>query len=178
MASEICPSCGRPLDAHDRNVRLLLPDPVLAVPESERADRTWGADAMMQVQGIGAFIRVLLPIHLSGGFSLTVGTWLAIDPATLPGVWASWETPAYASLTLEGFLANRIPPWGDDVLGASATAAVRDPEQYPYVVSSQQATLEAVLTTEWPHAEILSVYESRMPESPESSDRREKDLSN
>jgi hypothetical protein len=46
------------MDEHNRHVRFVLPDPVLAVPESERAERTWGHDPLLQVQGIGAFVRV------------------------------------------------------------------------------------------------------------------------
>jgi hypothetical protein len=136
-----------------------LPDPVLAVPPEEMASRSWGSDPLLQVQGVGAFVRVLLPIRLTGGYSLTVGTWLAIDPANLRPVWEGWDTDAYASLVLEGFLANAIPPWGDAVLSAPATAAVRDPKLNPYIASSQHPVLGEVLATEWPHEEVLAPYD-------------------
>ena len=155
-----CPTCGRPIDEHNRHVRLVLPDPVLDVPPDERASRTWGSDPLIQVQGVGAFVRVLLPIHLTGGSSLTVGTWLAIDPRLLRSVWENWETPAYSTMVLDGYLANAIPPWGASVLGAPTTAAVEDPSQYPYVSSSSQSDLNALLANEWPHNEILAAYSS------------------
>jgi hypothetical protein len=159
MSAPVCPTCGRPLDLHDRHVRMHLPDPVLAVPPEERPARTWGNDTHLQVQGVGAFVRVLLPIRLTGGFSLTVGTWLAIDPADFRSVWEEWDTESYSSLVLEGFLANAIPPWGDAVLGAPATAAVRDPKLNPYIASSEHLILGEVLATEWPHEEVLAPYD-------------------
>ena len=155
-----CPSCGRPLDEHDRHVRFVLPDPVLQVPADEREARTWGADPLIQVQGVGAFVRVLLPIRLTGGYALTVGTWLAIDPSLLRSVWEQWETPAYAALELDGLLANAIPPWGAAVLGMPCSANVRDPTAFPYVGASTHPGLDAAVTREWPHTEILDAYES------------------
>ena len=154
----VCARCGRGLDEHDRHVRMLLPDPVLPLSEEERKQRTWGGDELLQVQGVGAFVRVLLPIRLMDGYSLTLGTWLAIDPALLHGVWAAWSTDRYANLALDGYLANAIPPWGDAVLGAPASAAVRDPGQFPYIHASEHALLGSILSTELPHDEVLSAY--------------------
>jgi hypothetical protein len=112
------------------------------------------------VQGVGAFVRVLLPIRLTDGYTLTVGTWLAIDPSRLHAVWEMWETTRYESLVLDGFLANEIPPWGAEVLGAPSTAIVRDPEQVPYLSSSSQPDLSAILRRDWPHEVILAAYQS------------------
>jgi hypothetical protein len=137
-----------------------LPDPVLAVPPDERAARMWGGDPLLQVQGVGAFVRVLLPIRLTEAAALTVGTWLAIDPARLTGVWERWETDAYATLELEGYLAKAIPPWGDRVLGAPAIAAVIDPSSFPCLRSSPDAMLDDILTRTWPHDAILDAYAS------------------
>lgn len=158
MSTRTCPTCGRPIDEHNRHVRLVLPDPVLALPPEDRASRTWGSDPLIQVQDVGAFVRVLLPIRLTGGYSLTIGTWLAIDPARLRSVWEQWETPSYEAITLDGYLANKIPPWGADVLGAPCTAIVRDPSELPYLTVSTQTTLNAVLSQEWQHIDILEAY--------------------
>jgi hypothetical protein len=160
VANDACPTCGRPIDQHNRHVRLILPDPVLAVPVEEREARTWGQDPLIQVQGVGAFVRVLLPIRLTGGFTLTVGTWLAIDPAQIRSVWEEWETNSYATLELDGYLANGIPPWGESVLAAPAHAAVEEPSHNPYVQSSTHPVLSDVLAGEWPHGEVLEAYRS------------------
>jgi hypothetical protein len=71
VAPDTCPSCGRPLDLHDRHVRFTLPDPLLNRPEKEAAAGTWMSHAtvresvMMQVPDVGAFVRVLLPVRLT-----------------------------------------------------------------------------------------------------------------
>jgi hypothetical protein len=41
MTSDACSICGRPLEEHDRHVRFVLPEPVLAIPAEERQARTW-----------------------------------------------------------------------------------------------------------------------------------------
>jgi hypothetical protein len=162
VATGTCPHCGRRLDDVDRHVRLILPDPVRRVPERERAPRTWGSERgpFIEVQGIGAFVRVLLPIRLRDVGSLTVGTWLGIDPSRLRDIWELWNTPAYVSLELDGYLANAVEPWGEAVLGARASAAVRDPSEIPYLKASSNVVLQRVLTDEWPHDEILEPYRS------------------
>jgi hypothetical protein len=160
MSDRECPSCARPLDEHNRHVRLRLPDPVLAIPEPDRAARTWGGDTMLQVQDVGAFVRVLLPIKLTDGYTLTVGAWLAIDPAHLEHVWKIWDTPAYRALVLDGYLANAIEPWGDSLLGAAATARVQDETQLPWIVSSSHAGLDRLIRADWPHGPVLSAYAS------------------
>jgi hypothetical protein len=132
-----------------------LPDPVLEVPADERSSRTWGSDPLLQVQGVGAFVRVMLPIRLTDGHSLTFGTWLAINPSELPSVWERWETDTYPSIVLEGYLANAIAPWGRSVFGAPATATVREPTQNPYITATTQTALAEVIEREWPYREVL-----------------------
>ena len=157
--ASICPDCGRPIAEHDRHVRFALPDPVLEIPPADRADRTWGKDPIIQVQGVGAFVRVLLPIGLTAGYTLTVGTWLGIDPSELRSVWERWETDEYAALRLDGGLANAIPPWGKVLLAAPATATVREQTLNPYISASDDALLAQVIGAQWPHAEIRGAYE-------------------
>jgi hypothetical protein len=151
----LCPKCGRPIDAHDRHIRFALPDPVLDVPEAEREERTWGNDVLLQVQAVGCFVRVLLPVHLTGGYTVTFGTWLGVTPEDLRRSYEVWEQPAYMSLELEGRLANAVPPWGAAVFAKPASARVRDPNQAPYLESSPDPQLSDVLSREWPHEEVL-----------------------
>jgi hypothetical protein len=135
-----------------------LPDPVLDVPEQERKSRTWGSDPLIQVQGVGAFVRVMLPIRLTEGHSLTVGTWLAINPVEMPAVWERWNAPEYADLELTGYVANAIPPWGKNLLGATASAAVRNADQNPFITGSSHNDLAAVIGNTWPYKEVLDPY--------------------
>jgi len=55
---------------------------------------------------------------------------------------------------LSGHLANIIEPW--DVLAAHVDLVVRDPEQTPYCVGSDNAELHGILTREWDHDLVLS----------------------
>lgn len=132
---------------------------MLAASEDQRRN-AWQSDAdanravMMQVPNVGAFVRALLPIRLSGGYTLTFGVWLAIHPDDLQRAARLWWSPQYAELRLDGWLANVVPPWA--LLAAPVTAVVRDPDQTPYCDQSAEPMLARILAEEWPHEEVLS----------------------
>ena len=159
MAEQRCEICGRLLVAHDRHVRFRLPDPILATSAKENAPGAWlshdsaESSVMMQIPPVGAFVRALLPVKLTGGYAVTYGVWVAIDPRELQRAAAVWWAPEYKDLHLDGFLANSIQPWG--LLGAPVSLAVRDPEQTPYCSASTNVQLAQVLRDEWPHGDIL-----------------------
>ena len=159
MDTDVCPSCGRRLDLHDRHVRFTLPDPVLDVPGRETATGVWMShgtareSVMMQVPAVGAFVRALLPIRLTGGHTLTYGVWLGVDPRELPTIFGVWWEPEYRDLTISGRLANVIKPWG--LLAAPVEAVVRDPDETPYCDRSDDPDLDRVLHGEWPHELVL-----------------------
>ncbi len=151
--------CGGPVDAHDRQIRFLLPEPVLDTPRQERASGAWlshespEASVMMQIPGIGAFVRALLVVRLVGSHAVTYGVWVGVDPDDLQRAFRVWWEPEYENLRLEGALANSVPPWG--LLAAPVTLAVKDPEHTPYCVSSSDHLLSRVLGQEWPHEDVL-----------------------
>jgi hypothetical protein len=86
-----CAVCGRPVEGHDRHVRFRLPDPVLQVPERDERQGTWKTDqdpnaaVMMMVPDVGAFVRALLPVRLTGGYTVTFGVWIGVPPTTSGG---------------------------------------------------------------------------------------------
>lgn len=151
--------CGRSRDEHNRHVRFRLADPVLAASEQERTPGTWmshddaATSVMMQVPGVGPFVRVLLPVSLVGGDTVTFGLWLGVHPDDLQRAFREWWAPTYTDLVLEGRIANNVEPWG--LLARPAVAQVRDPNQTPYLTSSTDSLTGQVLTKEWPHAEVL-----------------------
>jgi hypothetical protein len=158
-----CPSCGRTVDLHNRHVRFTLPDPVLELAEQERTAGTWMTSSsaresvMMQVPSVGAFVRALLPVRLTGGHTLTYGVWLSIDPGDLQHIFNVWFEPAYQDLVVAGRLANAIPPWG--LLTAPVQAVVRNPDETPYCDSSSNPEFDRVLHDEWPHDLVLTAVE-------------------
>lgn len=166
MEQPLCPTCGRLLDEHDQHLRLRLPQPVLEalLDDEERAARTWGNDVLMQVQGIGAFVRVLVPVRLSGGFSVTYGAWIGVHPDELRHAWEVWNHPEYMNLELQGVLANMLPPWDLETYLRPLNAAPRSADELPYATRSSDAAMQRVLTNEWEHGPVLnalSVYGER-----------------
>lgn len=155
-----CSTCGRPTDAHDRHVRFRLPDPVLRLPEQDGTKGTWTTDpdpnkaVMMLVPDAGAFVRALLPVHLTGGHTVTFGVWIGVYPDDLKRAFESWWAPEYPQLKMDGRLANALPGW--EVFGVPVTIAVSDPEATPYCVSSSDQQLASVLTDHWDHDRILA----------------------
>ncbi len=155
-ASRHCPTCGRPLDDHNRQVKFKRPDSVFAIPDSELEGRVWGDDPLLAVKDVGFFIRTLMPVALTGGFTVTYGVWIEIESDDLHNAWRVWHLPEYVNLRLTGLLANAAPPWGDVLLGASVSAAPRDPDEIPYIIASTEPNLGRILTTEWPHEKVLA----------------------
>ncbi|MFC7529360.1 DUF2199 domain-containing protein [Actinoplanes sp. GCM10030250] len=159
QAADLCSCCGQPRDIRDRHARFQLPDAVL---ETRRQHRVRGArlshanpdvSVMMQIPGVGDFLRALLPVTLTGDFSATFGVWVAVDSADLERASAVWSQPEYQDLRLQGRLANALPVWG--LQSAPVALEVRDPEQTPYCVSSSDPGLAKVLTEVWPHEDVL-----------------------
>ena len=109
---------------------------------------------MMQVPGLGGFVRVLLPVHLTDGYTVTFGTWLGVHPDDLNRAFNVWWQAEYQDLQLEGRLANALPKWG--LLGAAASTVVRDTDATPYVAHSGDPILSSVLSEEWSHADVLA----------------------
>ena len=108
---------------------------------------------MMQIPGVGPFVRALLVVRLTGGYAVTCGVWVGVHPDDLQHAFHVWWEPEYEDLRMEGALANPVPPWG--LLAAPVTLAVKDPEHTPYCVSSSDHTLSRVLGEEWPHKDVL-----------------------
>ena len=161
-ATRVCPSCGRPLPEHgDRDVRFELPD-TLVKPPKEWRPLIGGTESLLEVRGVTGFVRVRLPVRLSGGSSLRVGTWLRVAPDTFHRVREVFYEPAYAKLEIDGELANAMWPWGPDLLGAPAIARVLDPDEIPWVTGSSQSLLRSVLSDEWPHEEVFAAFRNAL----------------
>ena len=158
-----CPSCGRPLDEHNRDIRFGVPEPVLSIPEEERPALTWGNDVLMRVEGVGGFVRILIPVKLSGGYTVTYGAWLSVEYADLRRAWEVWtDNSRYQHLRLTGVLANMLPGWENETYVKPLEAAVLNIEHLPYAVDSPDDFMRSVIRDEWPHEVVLAAiaYES------------------
>ena len=157
--SQRCGWCGNPGNAHDRHVRFGLPEAVLTSPGQEQVPGAWLShgspekSVMMQIPGIGQFLRALLPVRLTGGHMVTYGLWVAAQPDDFQRAFRVWREPEYQDLRLDGALANLIEPWG--LLAAPVSVAVLDTRHTPYCVSSPNPLLSRVLSEDWPHDDIL-----------------------
>ncbi|WP_307871076.1 DUF2199 domain-containing protein [Micromonospora sp. C51] len=149
-----CSCCGEPLDGVDLDIRSSLPDAILALPAEQRAS-AWGNSDFQRIEGVGGFLRCLMPVHLTGVASVTYSVWLKLDDEQLRHANAVWTTPEYADLTLRGEVANAIEPW-PGLLGEVAGAEVRDAGTLPYLVAERDSLLSRVLTEAWDRDDVLS----------------------
>lgn len=158
-----CACCGVPTPDEKRiDVRFNLPDRVVGGAESARRYPS-GLRALLETDDDGCFIRCLLPIALTEGTELVLGTWLRVSEADLGVAQECWEAPEYDELTLEGTIANAIRPWGDDLLGAPVTVGVRDRNDIPYVTGSRRPEVSRILTTTWNRDYVLSRFAHALP---------------
>jgi hypothetical protein len=156
-ASEPCSCCGIAPDPQGRpfSITYDLPDVTFEI-EPPLLD-TWGEDPFFAIKNVGFFVRVLLPVQLTDGFSAAIGTWLEIDADDFRKAWQSWNFPEYADLVIEGYVANAVAPWGQ-FPHALVRAVVRDVDQVPYLASSDDPKISKILGETWPHPEVLTPY--------------------
>jgi hypothetical protein len=149
-----CSCCGAPLDGTDLDIRSTLPDAIQALPPEQRA-AAWGNSDLQRLQGVGGFLRCLMPVRLTGGGSVTYSVWLKLDDDQLRHANAIWTTPEYTTLSVRGEVANAIKPW-PDLLGEAAGAVARDAGTLPYLVADENTVLSRVLVEVWDRDDVLS----------------------
>ncbi|MGY2061884.1 DUF2199 domain-containing protein [Nocardia gipuzkoensis] len=159
MGKQVCSCCGRDLGDVVRDWRCTLPEPVLSLPEREYTAGTWMSDdnarvsELLQVPNCGCFVRAIVPIAVTDGRPLTWCVWLFVHPNDFRSIVEAWWGSGYAGLTIEGWLANSIPPW--DLLAAPVRAAVARPDQLPRCVDSQDPRMASLLRETWSHTAIF-----------------------
>ncbi len=156
-AVEPCACCGIAADPQGRpfSITFGLPDVYFDIEEELRD--TWGDDPFLAIKNVGFFLRVLLPVKLTDGFSVDFGTWLEIDAPDFRNAWQTWNFPEYADLVVEGYVANEIKPW-NQFPHALVRAVVRDTAQVPYLDSCANQLTTKIIEDTWPHAEVLLPY--------------------
>jgi hypothetical protein len=128
----------------------------------QQREATWGNEHLRAAEGIGAFVRCLMPVRLTGGSTLEYSVWLRVPAQTLRHASEIWEAPEYADLRLEGTVANAVRPWAD-MLGAPASAEVRDIDSIPYLVAGEGTLMHRILHDEWDRDDVLSRLTYALP---------------
>jgi hypothetical protein len=158
-----CSCCGAPTPDDKRiDVRFGLPDVVFGGDERARRHPE-GLQALLEVDGHDSFIRCLVPVRLTDGMELVIGTWLRVTDADLARAAQVWETPAYGDLVLQGTLANTVRPWGDDLLHAPVTVAVQNDGEIPYLTAAHSPAVTEILTNVWNRHYALSRFGHALP---------------
>ena len=150
-----CAGCGASEDPDCISTRFTLPD-ALGVPRGAGAREVLGRDPILLVPGEAGWVRVLLRVRLTEGASLLLATWLEVGWDAAGALMASWDTPAYDGLVVDGALANAVPPWG--MLGARARARVGDPDLLPHIAESVDPLLARVLADVWPYGKVAEAF--------------------
>jgi len=132
-----------------------------ALPAEQRAS-AWGNSDFQRLEGVGGFLRCLMPVRLTGGGSVTYSVWLKLDDDQLRHALHVWDEPAYAGLRLRGEVANAIKPW-PGLLGEPARAEVRDQGTLPYLAAEEGTLLARVLHEEWDRDDVLSRIAHALP---------------
>lgn len=122
-----------------------------------------GLRALLEAEGVGCFVRCLLPLALTGGTSLVVGTWVRVGEADLGVAQGSWESFAYEHLVLAGTLANAVAPFAEELLHAPVVIGVRDRDELPYVTGSERPGVARLLATTWDRDHVLSCLGQPLP---------------
>ena len=164
-AVEPCACCGISPDPQGRpfSITFDLPDVYFDI-EEELLD-TWGADPFLAIKNVGFFLRVLMPVQLTDGFSVNFGTWLEIHADDFRKAWQTWNFPEYADLEIQGYVANAVEPW-KEFPHELVRAVVRDVAQVPYLASSGNALVTKILGDTWPHADVLLPYAELLKTDP------------
>jgi hypothetical protein len=158
-----CACCGEALNPDDPRFDLPLPEPVAELSEAQRQAAVEGTEMILIAHGVGNFIKVLLPVRLDDGRTVTYSLWVGLGATLMEKVCDLIRAENYRNLTFEGLLANGVRPWGDTLLKAHVrvSAVVENGSWYLVVVGSDTPALAEVLTREWPADHVLGSRDLR-----------------
>lgn len=141
MTVPTCHHCGAPLP--HPSVRAVLPDALLELPEDrwDAGDSDPGrADFMVADIDGGRHYYLRAIIDLDPNANVCV--WVELDPDSFFAVGRAWRDPdRYLACRIEGVVANSVPPWGDEALGARVTLRPKAADKLPVVVATSSPLL-------------------------------------
>ncbi len=147
---DVCPDCGCEVSGLEREVTFGLPDELFALSKRDQARRLIRfGKSFVTLDSDRFFLRVLLPVQLDIRRECRFGVWMELSEHAYKKIRALWDEPEYASASVDGVLANAVPPWGDVIYGAPCSAAARNATDAMFIASSTQPILARVLTEPW-----------------------------
>ncbi len=126
---------------------------------------TWGEDPFLAIKNVGFFLRVVMPVRLDDGSRVDFGTWLEIHAEAFRTAWQTWNAPEYSDLSVQGYVANDIAPWGKfpHVL---VKASVGNVDEVPALSSCEDPQVMRIIEEAWPRDYVLSPYADVLSDGP------------
>jgi hypothetical protein len=154
---------GREPEPRHIAITFTEPDVIYEIPDVLLD--TWREGPFLAIKTVGFFLRVVMPVRLTDGSVVDFGTWLEIHMEDFRKAWRAWNVPEYADLEVQGYVDNKIAPWGK-IPHVLVKAVVRDVEEVPCLVSCDDPLVTRILEDEWPAQEILGCYEELLRKEP------------
>jgi len=149
----VCSCCGKPLPPDNLAWDLEEPDPLAYLSDEEREERiVTQTQQMVRVNGMGNFIRVILPVPVEHDREATFGVWLCItEPEEYQRIIAAARDgrKRWVGTRFAGRLVTALQPW-PEIFGAWAQAEAPAAFEVARLVHSVDPTLSTVLTKRWP----------------------------
>ncbi|MFS8101956.1 hypothetical protein LFM09_32990 [Lentzea alba] len=151
----ICHCCGDELSADNLAWDFVQPDDFANLSAKQRAKAiTFESRVFIVAEGFGAATRVILPISLDTGHTVTLGVWVAPhDPDTMTRT-AREGGAAWVGYRFTGTLLNAVEPW-PEVIHTELTAQGFADGELARVVDAENPLLQRVLTEKWPHQAVV-----------------------
>ncbi|XZE36948.1 DUF2199 domain-containing protein [Pirellulaceae bacterium SH501] len=152
----ICEQCGCPISDHPRDFRSEWPERLVKLPTNDWFERKWGNDDLLEVEGVGSYIRIVIKVRVKNAEPVTYRVWLEVFPEDLLRAWEIWNSPAYNLIKMKGVLANRLAGWSETILHQMLEVEVQAPNELPVAVASPHAELNKIITSEWDESVVLT----------------------
>jgi hypothetical protein len=154
----VCSCCGKPITEDNLGFNYTVPSTLWDLSDEECEDVVVvNTDAVLTTRGFGNYFRVILPVRLDDGRTVTFGVWVEIHtPDEFTRVLDYCREPEDPpSLTFQGTLSNSVAPWQGKTMGATVTSALLEPRKLPRITGGDPPVLE-VLNGSWSARDVLA----------------------
>ncbi|MDT7783573.1 MAG: hypothetical protein QOF58_1992, partial [Pseudonocardiales bacterium] len=147
--------CGEVLDPNNLAWDNWLPDDLADLSDEERSERiVFESRVFIVANGYGTAARVILPITLDTGHTVTLGVWMSPDDPETMGETAREGGDPWIGYAFTGKLLNAVHPW-PETSHTKITAQGFADRELARVVDAEDPVLKRVLTEKWPHRVVV-----------------------